>query len=108
MTFCNKNAYPDGKHDAQHLLGNCNTYSVDSQSWKEYERGYAENQPKFKVDQSLLEHCFHRLETPDGLILWRECVALNEIAQGSAGFIVLFPDGEHLHTYQHPENVFKA
>jgi len=39
-TFCNKNAAIDGKHDAEHYLGNCNQYNPGSASWHAYEAAF--------------------------------------------------------------------
>jgi hypothetical protein len=39
-TFENKNAAKDGKWDAEHELGNRNSYVYGSASWRAYEQAY--------------------------------------------------------------------
>jgi hypothetical protein len=98
----NQNAAKDGLHDAQHMLGNRNPYNKGSASFEAYEKAYADNQPKFSVPTFVLDNCFHRQETPDGLIFWRECVGDGQ----DAGYMILYPDGNHLHTYKHPHTIW--
>lgn len=63
---------------------------------------------KFTIDQFVLDNCFNRIEytyadqdTPL-VYYWRECVERNGMRPDEVGYIVVYPDGEHLHTYHYP------
>lgn len=55
-----------------------------------------------ELDEFVLRNVFYRI--PEGPthdeILWRE------VKGGGEGYIVVYPNGEHNHTYHHPENTF--
>ena len=40
FSFCNRNAYKDGRWDAKRNLGNQNQYNSGSRSWRLYEYAY--------------------------------------------------------------------
>ena len=53
-----------------------------------------------KLHQFVIEHVFNKYITKDNeTIFWRECI-------DGSGYIVLFSDGEHYHSYRHPEEEF--
>lgn len=61
-------------------------------------------QENFQVDQFVLEHCFHRLERNGEVYYWRECVQRPDMRPDEVGYIVLFSNGDHFHTYHNPVN----
>lgn len=58
----------------------------------------------FQVDEFVLNHIFHKIETLEGTIAYyRQCID-DPDSQWTTGWIVLYEDGQHLHTYHNPEN----
>jgi hypothetical protein len=56
----------------------------------------------FVVDSYVLESVFNKIVQKDGTVVyWRSC------AGGDNGYIVLFEDGQHLHTYRLPSEYWK-
>lgn len=57
----------------------------------------------FGIDPFVLEHCFHKLERNGETYYWRECVQRDGMRPDEVGYMIIYSDGEHLHTYNHPE-----
>lgn len=47
------------------------------------------------IDQFVLDRVFSTIETDDGPVFYASTVERD-------GWLVLYPNGEHLHTYRHP------
>jgi hypothetical protein len=53
----------------------------------------------YALDQFVLDSCWNAVTLEDGTIAyWRDCIGED------SGYLVLYADGNHLHTYHHPEN----
>lgn len=50
------------------------------------------------IDQFVLDNVFNRIERDGKIFYWRECAGDQE------GYIVIYSDGSHHHTYVNPEN----
>lgn len=55
---------------------------------------------KLEIDEFCLDRIFNKIEVEDDFVYWRECV-------DSDGYMLLFSDGSHHHTYHHPERIFE-
>lgn len=65
-----------------------------------------EAQNKYGVDEFVLTCCFHRHVTNDGVVIyWRSCVVQDGIRPDEVGYMILYEDGNHLHTYRRPDNL---
>lgn len=55
------------------------------------------------LDEFAIEHLLYTVYDDNGdRVYWRER------AGESDGYMLVWPDGEHLHTYRHPENIFST
>lgn len=52
------------------------------------------------IDEFVLENLFRRVDTDDGPVYYR-------ITIDHEGWVVVWPDGSHLHTYLNPESWLK-
>lgn len=64
--------------------------------------------PNYVFDQFVLDHVFESFDTEDGRVYYRDCVLRDDMNHGEQGWIVVFPDGNHIHTYKNPENNFEV
>lgn len=55
------------------------------------------------LDEYATEHLLHRIDDDNGnpLVYWRETVNTGE------GYMLVWPDGERLHTYMYPPNIYE-
>lgn len=56
------------------------------------------------IDQYVADLIFNKIETEDSCVYWRECVLRPDMQHGEQGYIIVWPDGTRLHTYQYPPN----
>ena len=64
--------------------------------------------PNYVFDQYVLDLAFESFDTASGRVYYRDCVLQSDMNEGEQGWIVVFPDGEHLHTYMNPLNNFEV
>ncbi len=56
------------------------------------------------MDQYILDLCFHKIQTEHGPVWWRSCVLRDDMQHGEQGYMVIYENGNHLHTYHYPPN----
>lgn len=49
------------------------------------------------LDEFAVRHVFNRIKTDDGPVYWAEL---------DDAYLLVWPDGETLHSYHHPHNTF--
>lgn len=63
---------------------------------------------KIVIDEYVLDATFYKIELEDGSeVWWRPCVLRGDMVQGDQGYLIVFSDGEHHHTYMHPLQFLK-
>lgn len=56
------------------------------------------------VEEFVLDRVMNRRETEDGVYWWAALVKdMNTVYEG---YMVLWPDGNHIHTYRYPPDVW--
>lgn len=56
------------------------------------------------IDTFVLDSCFNCLIRGSEVYYWRECVQRNGMQPDEVGYVIVYADGSHLHTYHHPES----
>lgn len=53
----------------------------------------------------IMDHVFHKIITKDhNVVYWRSCVLREDMKHGEQGYMVVYHDGSHVHTYHYPPN----
>ena len=59
------------------------------------------------ISEYVLNSLFNKYVHGDGeVVYWRDCILKPDMVYGSQGYIWIFSDGEHFHSYRTPEMVF--
>ena len=57
-----------------------------------------------QLDQFVLDQAFNETDTKGGPVCWRDCALRPNMNPGEQSYIIVWPDGNHLHTYHYPPN----
>jgi hypothetical protein len=50
----------------------------------------------------VLDHVMHKLEVSGETFYWKDCILAPDMKHGEQGYMVVFSNGEQLHTYHYP------
>lgn len=57
------------------------------------------------IDQYVLNLCFHKIEKDGEIYYWRECIQREDMSPDEVGYMIIYEDGEHIHTYRYPPDI---
>ncbi len=59
-----------------------------------------------QISDYVLNLAFYKHTTKQGEVIhWRSCVLKPDMTHGEQGYIWIFQDGEHVHSYRTPEDL---